>query len=86
MPEATREEKMREVSAIADAICDLVATREHGLTLDALLCVYKALAKKFPCCTQHAANACMASAVELAQVAALRREASAAPTEGARLH
>ncbi len=73
MTETEMQAKVAEVGAISDAICDLVADKPHAVTLDALMSVYRALAKKFDCCTQSAASCCFAASIELAKHAEIQR-------------
>jgi hypothetical protein len=81
----TREQQLAEVQRIADQLIELIADRPHGPALDALIAVYRTLAKKFDCCTQNAANQCMATSIELAQHAAVQRQ-QVGPVAGARVH
>lgn len=78
MLDQERAQKQAEAQRIANAICALIEKEQHAVTLDALLSVYKALAKKFECCTQTASDVCMATALELAWCAAQQRKAIAA--------
>jgi hypothetical protein len=82
MSDPTREQQLQEVQDIVNDISALVADRHHGATLDALIAVYAALAKKFDCCTQIAANQCFQTSMQLAQDAALQR-AGIAPADPA---
>ncbi len=84
MLEAELQARLDEVQATADEICALIASKPHATTLDALMGVYKRLAKNFDCCTQPAANCCFAASMELAQHAALHRDqpADAMPAAG----
>jgi hypothetical protein len=82
MSDLTREQQLQEVQDIADQVSELIAQRHHGATLDALMVVYLALAKKFDCCTQNAANQCFQASMQLAQHAALHR-AGMAPADAA---
>jgi hypothetical protein len=82
MSDPTREQQLQEVQDIADQVSELIAQRHHGATLDALMTVYAALAMKFDCCTQNAANQCFQTSVQLAQHAAVQR-AGIAPADAA---
>jgi hypothetical protein len=73
MAELTREERLQLTQRLADSIIGVIGTHKHGMALDALLAVYRAVAKRYECCTKTAADACFDSAVELAQHAAEQR-------------
>lgn len=56
-------------TAIAQQLSNMIATKRHGPTLDALLLVFKTLARKFPCCAGMAAAGAAQAAIELTGVA-----------------
>jgi hypothetical protein len=73
MAEITREERLQLTQRLADSIIDVIGNHKHGMALDALLAVYRVVAKRHQCCTKSAADACFSSAVELAHHAAQQR-------------
>lgn len=74
---ARRQRQIDQVQETAEQLIDLIASKPHATTLDALMLVYKQLAIKFPCCTQGAATCAWAAARELTQYAQLQQPGDA---------
>lgn len=75
----TPEQYQREATELWQRISDVCKGADHDVVLGALFSLYRQVVLANPCCAQNAANFCMVTAMEFANLASREQAGQVSP-------